>query len=76
MEVVVVDVVVVDVVVLVDEVVVVVLPLPEHAARGINNPAIMNTFFDILLISLRCSIGQFQTLMFHGLTTQCLQLNR
>jgi len=44
------------VVVLVDVVVVGVLLLPEHAARKRHNPAIMITFFDILLILLRYSI--------------------
>lgn len=48
--------VVVDVVVLVDVVVVGVLLLPEHAARERHRPAIMNTLFDIFLISLRCSV--------------------
>jgi hypothetical protein len=52
--VVVVDVVVDDVVV-VDVVVVGVLLSPEHAARERHNPAITIAFFDIFLISLRCS---------------------
>jgi hypothetical protein len=52
-------VVVVEVVVVVDvvvvDVVVGVLLLPEHAARERHNPAITIAFFDIFLISLRCS---------------------
>jgi len=53
--VVVVEVVVVVDVVVVDVVVVGVLLLPEHAARERHNPAITIAFFDIFLISLRCS---------------------
>lgn len=57
--VVVVVVVVVEVVVVVDvvvvDVVVGMLLLPEHAARERHNPAITIAFFDIFLISLRCS---------------------
>jgi hypothetical protein len=74
---VVVDVVVVDVVVevvelveLVDVVVVGALLFPEQEARKIQSPAITNTFFDIFLISLRCSIELFQILTFRVLTTQ------
>jgi hypothetical protein len=70
-DVVVVDVVVVDVVVeVVDVVVVGALLFPEQEARKIQSPAITNTFFDISLISLRCSIELFQNLTFRVLTTQ------
>jgi hypothetical protein len=70
-DVVVVDVVVVDVVVeVVDVVLVGALLFPEHEARKIQSPAITNTFFDIFLISLRCSIELFQNLTFRVLTTQ------
>ena len=71
---VVVDVVVVDVVdevvELVDVVVVGTLLFPEQEARKMQNPTITNTFFDIFLISLRCSIELFQNLTFRVLTTQ------